>query len=177
MRIFNYYFRGLKLIIYTRLRNTRNKNVKTFSTFTSRFFNLKFSVSEKNIFSVDFMKTVTSEKCNTHILYHSVKGTIPKIIIYKNLIWHYDATRKNDTENSEAIFRISHQRGSVKKFVLRNFPKFTGKHMCRSLFNNEVADSRLQLYLKIDFDASVFCEFCEILKNTSSGCFFILTFL
>ena len=28
------------------------------------------------------MKTVTGEKCNTHIPYHSVKG-IPKIIIYK----------------------------------------------------------------------------------------------
>ena len=30
--------------------------------------------------------------------------------------------------------RSSHQRCSVKKVVLRNFPKFTGKHLCQSLF-------------------------------------------
>lgn len=62
MRIFSYYYKVLKLIIYTRLRNTRDKNVNTFSTFTSRFFNLKFSLREKKKLSIDFMKTVTSKK-------------------------------------------------------------------------------------------------------------------
>ena len=33
----------------------------------------------------------------------------------------------------------SHQRCSIKKGVLRNFAKFTGKHLCQSLFFNEVA--------------------------------------
>ena len=28
----------------------------------------------------------------------------------------------------------------MKKGVLRNFPKFTGKHLCNSLFFNKVAD-------------------------------------
>ena len=32
------------------------------------------------------------------------------------------------------IFRSSHRRCSVKKGVLRNFAKFTGKHPCQSLF-------------------------------------------
>ena len=32
------------------------------------------------------------------------------------------------------IFRSSHQRCSAKKGVLRNFTKFTGKHLCQSLF-------------------------------------------
>ena len=27
----------------------------------------------------------------------------------------------------------------MKKVVLRNFPKFTGKHLCQSLFFNKVA--------------------------------------
>ena len=62
MHIFSYYYKVLKLIIYTRLRNTRDKNVNTFSTFTSRFFNLKFSLREKKKLSIDFMKTVTSKK-------------------------------------------------------------------------------------------------------------------
>ena len=37
------------------------------------------------------------------------------------------------------IFRSSHQRCSFKKDVLRNFVKFTGKHLCQSLFFNKVA--------------------------------------
>ena len=34
----------------------------------------------------------------------------------------------------------SHQTCSVRKGVLRNFAKFTGKHLCQSLFFNKVAD-------------------------------------
>ena len=41
----------------------------------------------------------------------------------------------------------------VKKGVLRNFAKVTGKHLCQSLFFNKVA-------------LVSFCEFCEIFKNT-----------
>ena len=43
-----------------------------------------------------------------------------------------------------------------KKGVLRNFAKFTAKHLCQSLFFNKVAGL-----------AHVFsCEFCEIFKET-----------
>ena len=35
--------------------------------------------------------------------------------------------------------RSSHQRCSIIKGVLRNFTKFTGKHLCQSLFFNKVA--------------------------------------
>ena len=38
--------------------------------------------------------------------------------------------------------RSSHQRCSMKKGVLRNFTKFTVKHLCQSLFSNKVADLR-----------------------------------
>ena len=37
------------------------------------------------------------------------------------------------------VMRSSHQRSSIKKGVLRNFTKFTGKHQCQSLFFNKVA--------------------------------------
>ena len=46
--------------------------------------------------------------------------------------------------NPVAILRSSHQRCSVKKGVLGKFAKFTGKHLCQSLFFNNVAG--LQLY-------------------------------
>ena len=39
-------------------------------------------------------------------------------------------------------FRRSHQRCSIIKDVLRNFAKFTGKHLCQNLFLNKVAGLR-----------------------------------
>ena len=61
--------------------------------------------------------------------------------------------------------RSSHRRCSVRKGVLRNFSKFTGKHMCKSLSFNKVA-GRLQCYLKRGSTKVLSCEFCEISKNT-----------
>ena len=37
-----------------------------------------------------------------------------------------------------SINRSSHRRYSIRKGVLRNFGKFTGKHLCQSLFVNKV---------------------------------------
>ena len=50
------------------------------------------------------------------------------------------------------FFRSSHRRFSVRKGILRNFTKFTGKHLCQSLLFNTVADLRP--------------EFCKVFKNT-----------
>ena len=36
----------------------------------------------------------------------------------------------------------------MQKGVLRNFTKFTGKHLCQSLFFNKVAGLRLSTLLK-----------------------------
>ena len=40
------------------------------------------------------------------------------------------------------MYRSSHQDVSCKKDVLRNFAKFTGKHLCQSLFFNKTAGLR-----------------------------------
>ena len=40
--------------------------------------------------------------------------------------------------------RSSHKRCSLKKGVLRNFKKFTGKYLCQSLFFNKAAGLRPQ---------------------------------
>ena len=42
--------------------------------------------------------------------------------------------------------RNSHQRCSIRKDVLRDFAKFTGKHLCQTLFFSKVAGLGLQLY-------------------------------
>ena len=46
--------------------------------------------------------------------------------------------------SEKALFRSSHQRCSIKRGVLKNVSKFTGKRLCQSLFFNKVAG--LQLY-------------------------------
>ena len=45
-------------------------------------------------------------------------------------------------------FRSSHRRCSVRKGVLTNFAKFTGKHLCQSLFFNKLAAVRPATLLK-----------------------------
>ena len=53
------------------------------------------------------------------------------------------------------IFKSSRPETFCKKDALKNLAKFTGKHLCQSLF------------LKKETLAQVFfCEFCEIFKNT-----------
>ena len=54
------------------------------------------------------------------------------------------------------------QRSSVKEGVLRNFAEFTGKHLCQSLFFNEVPGLRPATLLKKKL-WHIFCELCEIL--------------
>ena len=58
-----------------------------------------------------------------------------------------------------------------KKAALRNFTKFTGKHLSQSLFFNKVAGLRPQAcnYIKkVTLVQVLSCEFCEISKKTFS---------
>ena len=52
------------------------------------------------------------------------------------------------------------------KSVLRNFSKFTGKHLCPRLFFNKVADLVCNFIKKESVAQVLSCEFCEISKNT-----------
>ena len=69
------------------------------------------------------------------------------------------------SKKHRSFYRSSHWRCSVRKGVLRNFAKFTGKHLCQSLlFNNVPGPCN---FIKKETLAQVFsCEFCEISKNT-----------
>ena len=50
------------------------------------------------------------------------------------------------------VFSVCHRNSRPEMFcekgVLRNFAKFTGKHLCQSLFFNKVAGLRLATLLK-----------------------------
>ena len=54
-----------------------------------------------------------------------------------------------------SVNRSSHRRCSLRKGVLRNFAKFTGKHLYQSLFFNK--ETLAQVFS---------CEFCKISQNT-----------
>ena len=74
------------------------------------------------------------------------------------------ATMAFNLSGFKILFRSSHQRWSIIKGVLRNFAKFTGKHLCKSLF---LLQPQACNFIKKETLAQVFsCEFCEISKNT-----------
>ena len=52
-----------------------------------------------------------------------------------------------------------------KKSVLRDFTKFTGKHLCQSLSFNKVAGLSSATFLKKRLAQVFSCEFYEIFKN------------
>ena len=65
------------------------------------------------------------------------------------------------------LVRGSHRRCSARKDFLRNFVTFTRKHLCQSLFFNNVAGLRPEKFIKKEALGQVFsCEFCEVSKNT-----------
>ena len=68
----------------------------------------------------------------------------------------------------EFNFEGSHQRCFIRKGVHRNFGKFTGKHLCQSLFFIKVSCSPEACnFIKKETLVLVFsCEFCENCKNT-----------
>ena len=57
------------------------------------------------------------------------------------------------------------RRCSVKKGVLKNFAKFTGNHLCHSLFLDKVAGQVCNLLKKKTLVQALSCKFCEIFKN------------
>ena len=85
-------------------------------------------------------------------------------------------SRKNRNVNSNnhlieiSVAGLSKQPPEVfcKKGVLRNFSKFTGKHLYQSLFFNKVAGQAYN-FIKKESLAHVFsCEFWEISKDNFS---------
>ena len=64
--------------------------------------------------------------------------------------------------------RSSRREVFSKKGALRNFAKFTGKHLCQRLFLIKL-QAKTCSFIKKESLAQVFsCEFCEISKNTFS---------
>ena len=68
--------------------------------------------------------------------------------------------------NVQTTNRSNHRRCFVRKGVLRNFAKFTGKHLCQSLFFNKASGPRPATLLKGTLAQVFSCEFYKISKRT-----------
>ena len=64
-----------------------------------------------------------------------------------------------NVSETEISSRSSRPGVLCKKGALRNFSKFTGKHLCQSLFFNKVAGLRPATLLKKRLCTGVSCEF------------------
>ena len=120
-----------------------------------------------------------------------MKILVPLQLLDRNFEWNKKIERdvSNDTKNvttyaylllnnvnplaqrhksRTTILRSNHRRFPEKE-CFRNFAKFTGKHLCLSLFFNKVSGLRPPTSLKKrPWHSSFFCEFCEISKKTFS---------
>ena len=63
-------------------------------------------------------------------------------------------------------YRSNRREVFCKKGVVKNFAKFTGKHLLPAFFLIKLQAGGLQLYLKETRAQVFFCEFCGIFKNT-----------
>ena len=71
-------------------------------------------------------------------------------IKYNTIKSYYAKSAMRETKgwNRMSFYRSSRQMCSMRKGVLRNFTKFTGKHLCQSLFFNKVAGLRFAPLLR-----------------------------
>ena len=65
------------------------------------------------------------------------------VMPWEKLYWKFDMTWRLTSLLIPWRNRSSRQRCSMKKSVLRNFAKFTRKHLCHSLFFNKVRPAPL----------------------------------
>ena len=110
-------------------------------------------------------------------IYKNVYSILPKQVTRQVMAHniHYLQCLEDDEEvfgieewcvDHTLTYRSSHQRCSVMKRVLRNFIKFTGKHLWKSLYFNKVRPEACN-FIKTETPAREFSrEFYHISKNT-----------
>ena len=105
--------------------------------------------------------SILTDLSNLLFLFHKIKQWMWRMFLPNSF-------QKCRSSRSQMFFRSSRPEMFCKKAVLRDFPKFTRKHLCQSLFITKVAGQGRQLYLKRDPGTGVSSGFCKISKSTFS---------
>ena len=114
--------------------------------------------------------SILTDLSNLLFLFHKIKQWMWRMFLPKSF-------QKCRSSRSQVFFGSSRPEMFCKKAVLGDFPKFTRKHLCQSLFITKVAGQGRQLYLKRE--PVSWCFLCILwnleehlfLRNTSGGCF------
>ena len=118
--------------------------------------------------------------CFIYFCINSFNSKLKKLINVQIIIFYSSSNALGSSDKSVQIkdfkhhifigmssfLRNSHRSCSIRKGVLRNSTKFTGKHLCQSLFLIKLQVSACNFIKKETLAQVFFCEFCEISKNT-----------
>ena len=74
-------------------------------------------------------------RCKTFEIGEYINGFLKKKC--EVVVWSLCILETPEVKESKTDYRSSHRRCSLRKGVLRNFAKFTGKQLCQSLFFNK----------------------------------------
>ena len=114
--------------------------------------------------------SILTDLSNHLFLFHKIKQWMLRVFLPNSF-------QRCRSSRSQMFFRSSRPEMFCKKAVLRDFPKFTRKHLCQSLFITKVAGQGRQLYLKRDPVSWCFLWILQnldehlFLQNTTGGCF------
>ena len=123
-------------------------NMESFST----MINMESFATVTNMGS--FATMINMESFATMISMESFSTMINKAVKYCCKALHLRCSRGTGHASTISMVRSSRLEVFCKKGVLRNFAKFTGKHLCQSPFIKK--EALVQVFS---------CEFCEILRT------------
>ena len=130
----------------SRPKRSREKSHSRISRFLSRFFNMKNSTLSNSLVKRNLHNHHTAAFNVESFLLEVISETqVPQNTNIFCLCFRRRYTKAGLKVAVQKQCRSSHQRCSVKKGVLRNFAKFTRRHLCQ-----------------ISFLIKFSCEFCEI---------------
>ena len=126
--------------------------MKMCSENVQQFYNKRTPIPKCNFNKIALQLYYTWYGCSTINLLHIFRTPFPKntsgklllylVVIHRSVCRTIEISRRQDTvKHDETFAKIKSIRPEVfrKKGVLRNFAKFTGKHLCQSFFFNKVS--------------------------------------
>ena len=100
-----------------------------------------------------------------HHLFPSIIFVVPTIMFFGYLeVSNFKEKLEAKRVSSTNISQINRPEAILKKVVLKNFAKLTGKHLCWSLFFKKVADLQPAFLFKINSDTNVNLNFVKFVN-------------